>query len=152
MKKLSVLFLALLIMLCGCAAEKAPVNCLEAANAIKASCGFQELDEMSRSYITKYLGIDDALLADAVMLRDASRATPEMILLLTAAKQGDVKALETAVSDFHSTQLEEYRDYQPDEMPKLENAKVTVNGRMIALIVSPDADKTDAALKTAWNK
>jgi hypothetical protein len=151
MKKLLSLLSVLCLLLCGCTAEKAPVDCLQAANAVKASCAFQELDEMTRKYITKYLGIEDELLSDAVMLRDASRATPEMILILTAAKKDDVKTIEEAVNKFHSQQKEEYRDYQPEEMPKLESAAVKTNGRMVALIVSPDAEKSDAALSKAWN-
>ena len=153
MKKRFCALIFLCFYLAGCKAaapEKPAITCADAAKQIEQSAGFQTLDAMTEKYIAKYLMIDMSVLNDYVMLADATRATPEMILLLQAKEEKDIPALQQAMNDFLQEQLTIYRDYQPLEMPKLESAKVTVLGTVLALIVSPDANITDAELQRRY--
>ena len=151
----ALLLIVLSLLLCGCAQEKAPAaqeTCLSMADRVQKSQAFQELTEVNESYLEKYLLLSPQEVSEFSFRRDATRATPEMILVLKAspdANQAEIKAL---LEDYHQEQLLQYRDYQPDQAAKLEQAKALQNGAYLALIVSPDADKTTAALGQGWRE
>ena len=153
MKKIiSVLLLLSLLFLSGCGAKetKSALSCEEIAKKVQESAAFQELTPMTDKYIAKHLFIDGEMLSDQCMLRDATAATPEFILVVEVKEEKNVKEIRQAVQEYLDEMLPQYRDYQPAEMPKLESAQVTVKGKKIALIVSPDAKKTSSALESAW--
>ena len=151
-KKRIVLLLIALLLLTGCAAKetKPALSCAEVAQKVKESANFQELTEMTKAYIAKHLFVEEEILKDACMLRDATMATPEFILVAEAADEKDAALLKQAAQEYLDEMLPQYRDYQPEEMPKLESAKVLTKGSRIALIVSPDGAKSNAALDKAW--
>ncbi len=144
------LFLALALSGCGAAPQGPQATCQQIAQALQNAADFQPLTAMTDKYIEKYLLVDGDQLSQAVMLQDATRATPEMILVLAAADEKNADAVQQAAQDFLEEQRTAYRDYQPDEMPKLEKARVQRKGMVIVLVVSPDAEKTDAALAATW--
>lgn len=155
MKKTAFVFALLLALTlalsgCGTAPQKPQATCQQIVEALQAAADFQPLTAMTDKYIEKYLLVEGDQLAQAVMLQDATRATPEMILALAAADEKSADAVQQAVQDFLEEQRTAYRDYQPDEMPKLEKARVQRKGTVIVLAVSPDAEKTDAALAAVW--
>ena len=149
---LPALLLALCLILAGCGssdpAEKR--TCKEIADQAQAAAGFAALTDVPASYLEKHLLIDSADLKDWVMRRDTSGASPEMIIVLQVKDGADQKAVRQAVQEYREEKILEYRDYQPDQVFKLENSQVLENGSMIALIVSPDAAKTNAALGSGW--
>ena len=151
-KQIFSLLMIALLLLTGCAAKetKPVLSCAEVAQKVKESAGFQELTEMTKAYIAKHLFVEEETLKDACMLRDATMATPEFILIAEAADEKKAGELKQAVQEYLDEMLPQYRDYQPEEMPKLESAKVLTKGSRVALIVSPDAAKTTAALESAW--
>ena len=59
--------------------------------------------------------------------------------------------MQAALSDYCKAQLEQYRDYRPDEVPKLESALMKTRGMQTVLIVAPDAAAAEAALDQIWN-
>lgn len=151
MKKTAlILILCLCAALCGCAREaQVPQTCAGIADSVQAAAPFAALTDATEAYLEKYLLIDASALDAWVMRRDATRATPEMILVIQV-KDGRLPEIRQAVQEYHDEQIFQYRDYQPDQMFKLENAKVLEKGSFIALIVSPDAAKTNAALGAGW--
>ena len=160
MKMMKRLLLVVCLMLClvmtGCGGKKNGLDvnamtCAEIAQLAQDAADFMELTDVNASYLDKYLWIDEADLDDWAMRRDATRATPEMILVLKVKEGADMAAIKQAVQDYHDEQILTYRDYQPAQMPKLESAKVMVNGRCIVLVVSPDAAKVNEALGGGWN-
>ena len=160
MKRFKLLLLLLLVLLlacllCGCAAEKkaeetAPKSCAEWADTIATSAGFQELADANAKYLAKHLMVDADTLEDWCLRMDNTRATSEMIYILKVKPETDQKAVKESLEDFRSEQAAIYRDYAPAEAVKLEKARVMENGAYLALIVSPDADKTAAALGAGW--
>lgn len=142
--------LCLLMTSCGDKQEELTLTCAEIADKVQAAVDFTELTATNESYLEKYLWIDAVDLDDWVLLRDATRATPEMILVVKVKEGADMAAIRKAAEDYHSEQILAYRDYQPAQMPKLEDAKVMENGRYIVLIVSPDAAKVNAVLGNGW--
>lgn len=151
-KNLLALLLILIVALTGCSAPEkaAPLSCEEIADQVQKAAKFVTLTDANESYLEKYLLIEADDLASWVMRRDATRATPEMILVLEVKSTADQAAIKQAVQEYHDEQLFQYRDYQPGQVYKLENAKVMENGTFIVLAVSPDAAKVNAALGGSW--
>lgn len=151
-KTLLTLLMLLCLLLAGCTAKEAaaPLNCADIAEQVQKAAAFAELTDVNESYLEKYLLIEADDLASWVMRRDATRATPEIILVLEVKAGADQAAIKQAVQDYHDEQLFQYRDYQPGQVFKLEGAKVMENGAFIVLAVSPDAAKVNAALGNGW--
>lgn len=150
-KALMLLMLALCLVMTGCTAkESTPLSCTGIADAVFKSTDFAELMDANERYLEKYLMIEADDLAAWVMRRDATRATPEMILVLEVREGADQAAIRQAVQAYHDEQILQYRDYQPEQVYKLENAAVKENGAFIVLAVSPDASKVNAALGDGW--
>lgn len=150
-KMLLILILVLCLVLTGCSAKKDAVLTTEGiADAVAKATTFAELVAADEKYLEKYLLIEAADLASWSWQRDSSRVTPEMILVLEVKPEADLEAIKQAVQEYHDEQIFQYRDYQPDQVYKLENAKVLQNGAFIVLAVSPDAAKVNAALGNGW--
>nr|MBR4281349.1 DUF4358 domain-containing protein [Clostridia bacterium] len=151
MKKVPLLLLVICLALTGCSSrEAAPLTTAGIAEAVAKSTGFVALTDANENYLEKYLMIEADDLASWVMRRDATRATPEMILVLEVRTGADQAAIKQAVMEYHDEQIFQYRDYQPGQVYKLENAKVLENGAFIVLAVAPDAAKVNAALGNGW--
>ena len=153
--KLLLMALLLVCLLCGCAAEKkaeeaAPKTCAEWADAIAASAGFQELADANAKYLEKHLMVEADSLEDFCLRMDNTRATPEMICVVKVKAGANQAEAKKALEAYRNEQIAVYRDYQPDQVVKLENARVLENGAYLVLPVSPDADKTAAALGAGW--
>lgn len=156
-KKFQLICLGLLMacLLCGCAAEKkaeetVPKSCAEWADAIAASARFQELADANAKYLEKHLMVEADSLEDFCLRMDNTRATPEMICVLKVKAGANQAEVKKALEDYRREQIAVYRDYQPDQVVKLENARVLENGAYLVLSVSPDADKTATALGAGW--
>ena len=88
MKKI-LLLLAMCLMLTACSAkEAAPMTTAGIAEAVAKAAAFTELTDVNESYLEKYLLIDADDLSSWVMRRDATRATPEMILVRIRRRSG----------------------------------------------------------------
>ena len=154
-KMIRLLCLALLsCLLCGCGAKEQPAamnkTCAELADLAAASAAFQELADANAKYLAKHLMVDADTLDDWCLRMDNTRATSEMICILKVKPEADQKKVREALEDYRAEQAAIYRDYAPAEAAKLEKARVLENGAYLALIVSPDADKTAAALGAGW--
>ena len=152
-KKAGLLLLALVVLsiVSACGPGAAPAApCADVLAAIEQSQPFNELVPLSDKLLQKYLNIDDALLADAAMSMDGTRVTAEQIVVLTAADEKALADIQAALTAYLDSFIIQYRDYQPDEVPKLENAVLQTRGLQTALIVSADWSAAKAALDEVW--
>ena len=101
-------------------------------------------------YMEKYLLVDAADFDDWIMRRDASKDSPEMVILLKVKEGADQAAIKKLVQEFLDEQISLFKGYQPEKVYMMENARVQEKGRLIALIVSPDPEKSSAALGDGW--
>ncbi len=145
------LMLFLLPTLTGCGGQQAALPaCETVAQAVQDAQTFEELTALSSEKLAQVLGVDAASLADQTMRMDVSRATAECIVVLTASDSAALKTLSQALLDHRNALIEQYRDYQPDEIPKLENAVLRNRGLQTVLVVSPEHAKANEALDAAW--
>ena len=150
-KTLLMLSLILCLALTGCTTKNDTVLTTQGiADVVAKATNFTELVAADEKYLEKYLLIEAVDLASWSWQRDSSRVTPEMILVLEVKPEADQAAIKQAVQEYHDEQIFQYRDYQPDQVYKLENAKVLQNGAFIVLAGSPDAAKVNAALGNGW--
>lgn len=146
----TILLLCAVLLAGGCAAKKALPPCAQVAEAIRQSHPMAELTELGEKQIAKYLLIEKTEYADASVWLDATRATPECVCVLTAPDAAGVAALERALQTYRDDLLAQYRDYRPEETPKLENAVLQTRDAQVALVVAPDAETAREALSAAW--
>lgn len=127
-----------------------PKPCADVVAAIRQGQAFEEMTALADTQILKFLDLNAELLTDMAMEMDASRATAEMIVVLTARDKDALGQAQEALSFYRHLTLEQYRDYRPEETPKLEDAVLKTNGLQTVLIVSKDAPAADRALTAAW--
>ena len=143
-KALVILLAAGLFLLAGCSntGEQTATSDLltgsEIAEKLQTSGAFTELTAASDKVFEKYLMIETADLEDHLMLTDATRETAEMIVLVKVRKPEEAEAIRRKLDDYLAEQKALYRDYQPDEMVKLDQAVAEVSNCWISLLVSGD--------------
>lgn len=125
--------------------------------AIEASGGFTELTPLSSAQIAKYLNIEESDFTEAAMSMDASRATPEVIVVLTSdvpTAGAGTEWMSEAFFAYETAILEEYRDYQPGEVPKIEDSMYIVHGvdggTQGILVIGGSEDKVEKAAESLW--
>ena len=154
MKKYLFFLLALCLLLTGCAAKQAALPAAqEVADKIAKSQAFSgELTRISQNRTEALLDLEAESYREAVMLMDASMATPEMVAVLTAENEEKASQLAQHLQDYLDSLAEEYEDYRPEEMPKLNDAQVLQNGAQCVLAVAPDQAAARDAARKAWGK
>lgn len=159
MKRLwmAMILVALCALLGACAQEPQelaapPKPCVEVADAIEAGQAFEELTKLSADQTLKYLDLNESLLSDMDMRIDASRASAEAIAVLTAVDEEGLGQAKEALAAYRDVTLEQYRDYRPAEVPKLENAVLKTQGLQTVMIISADAQAAEKALDDIWKK
>lgn len=152
MKKLIAMLLMLCLVLTACSApEAAPKDCSEVSQAILISQGFPDtMTEQTQKRMLKVLGLEETMISQGVMTIDASRATAEAVIVLTAASQDTLAQVQQLLEAYRVSMLTQYRDYRPEETPKLEAAAVQTKGLQCVLVIAGDQAKAIAALETAW--
>ena len=153
------LCLALLLTACGDAKKTEPaaaetpkpaLTCAEFADLVQTAVGGAAMTDVNEKYLEKTLLIQATELSDWTFRRDGEGVTPEMILVLRVKDEKNLEAVKKAVQEYLEERTLQYRDYQPDQLYKLENAKVLEKDGMVALCVTADAEKAANALGEGW--
>ena len=141
--KNALIVLMAVVLLCACGGSK-PAELPEPDVAQLADEMFAavELEDELMSIDTAIMGnlyeYDEASIAAAAVYTSSTMSTPEEVAVFKAADADSVEYVEEMVK-LRLTNLEfSYADYQPLEMPKIENAKVVTKGLYTALIVCAD--------------
>ncbi len=143
------LLLGALLTACGGGGESAakPYDPSSTAKALLDSSAFSEpLEAMSVDLVCGPLyDIDAANVTDSAVYTSLT-AGAEEIAVLTLKDEDTAKtaleALKTRVSD----QTEALKDYQPEEVAKLDKAIVEQKGNSVLLVVAADADAAQEVL------
>ena len=152
MKKLIAMLMLLTLLLTACSApEAAPEDCTEVSQAILNSQTFPDtMTEQTQKRMLKVLGLEETMISQGVMTIDASRATAEAVIVLTASSKENLPLVQAQLEAYRLSMLAQYRDYRPEEAPKLEAAAVQTRGLQCVLIIAGDQQKALTALEDAW--
>ena len=111
------------------------VNSVAATIAGKTSMFEEPLFQSSGSIGLDIFGIPSSAVSD-VAYYVASAAVAEEVLVVKAASSADVSTIKSCIEARRSMQAEDYADYVPKEVPKLNSAITYINGDVIVFCVS----------------
>lgn len=142
-----VLIIALVIFLAACT-QQAEIKPAQAVyDALLEKLQFEELTLLDAAQTALLLELDEGMLGDTAAGLDASRYTPDAVIVINTKNQADLDAITQALKAYKGRLLEEYRGYRPDEMFKIEDAKVFTKGFQAVFVISKDAGLAEKTLK-----
>lgn len=140
-----------LFFLNSCSSSVALPTPKEACLAIQSSTDFtDELQEMDVDLIHRAFNIGLESYTDLYMLKDTSLASTEQIFFINAKDTATQELLLENIKEYRQALIQQYRDYVPEEVPKLEAALIKSKGLQTAFIVSPDQDAVSKKLAELW--
>lgn len=137
----------LLACLAGCAGKSEPFDPAETTRALLDEPGvFSEtLEEMDRDiFLALYDLEEDTLTAGAVY--GSTGATAEEVAVFVFADEDAAEAALGKLQERLEDQRESNVDYRPDEMPKLDAARIQRRGASVLYLVAADREKADKLL------
>ncbi|MDY5731061.1 MAG: DUF4358 domain-containing protein [Eubacteriales bacterium] len=152
--KLKFIALLLLLTLTLSACSTPSVQLLNPKETVeqlqKADTFTPELQELDEALMQKYLMIDASWYNDFYMLLDTSRASCEQILVITAKDKESASNIESALKAYTEALIQQYKDYVPEELPKLENAVLHQKNLQFIYAVAPNHNAIIQNLNTIW--
>ena len=161
--KTALVLLAVIVgisMFCACGDSGTEnVKCLDIVKACKDAASEGTLDEWysygedlyDDSFDNLY-GVQFDMINDGAVLQTSSGGVADEVSVMHLKKSEDVSIAKSKLEDRITERRQEFSGYKPEEVYKLDNARVVVQGNYVALIVSDDADQVEAALRNAISK
>lgn len=161
--KTALVLLAVIVgisMFCACGDSGIEnVKCLDIVKACKDAASEGTLDEWysygedlyDDSFDNLY-GVQFDMIDDGAVLQTSSGGVADEVSVMHMKKSEDVSIAKSKLEDRITERRQEFSGYKPEEVYKLDNARVVVQGNYVALIVSDDADQVEAALRNAISK
>lgn len=150
--RLAAVLCCLAALTAGCAGKSAPPP--PAAELVSALAeragGREERTLVPEKVMRKLLMLSGDLLADGALVMDASRATTTQFLVLTARDEQAAGKLEEALREYQKRTLEQYRDYVPGEVPRIEKALIRRRGAQAVLVICDDTALAERVLNEYW--
>jgi len=128
----------------------AEISPAEAAAAIVEQVGFEDALLPAEGDVAKgYYMLDDTV-ADYAVYVSGSGGSAAEVAVLRAASEADAAHAEEIVRDRLESLKESFRNYQPGEMVKLEDAVVEVRGDMVYFVSSDDSAKAKEVIASFY--
>lgn len=146
---LIVLTLCLALGLTACGGEKEEqITNLDAEAAAQAfldsGCFSETLEQLDLDMAFRLYGLEEAGLTEESVLDCAvwfsAGATAEEVAVLVLDSEQSAETARDALEAHVDSQKESYQDYLPQEVPKLDNAQLTVYGNSVVLVVPAEVD------------
>jgi hypothetical protein len=138
MKKLKItaaVFALMAIIFTGCSNKDITIDINELADDLKNSVSFA--DTLEEPVNLAYSDIDEADLKDK-KIYISTGATAEEIAVYEAVDQDAANRILKAVESYIDDQIDEFEDYNPDEVKKLNDPVIVKVGKYVILCVSDD--------------
>ena len=132
-------------------APKKTPSAAEVAGALAArqSLFDEELLESSSSRGLSLFGIDSGSVAEASYYA-ATAAVADEILVVKLAPGASADSIRSDFAGRQSLQAEDYEDYVPSEVPKINNAVIYQNGDILVFCVSNDSSAVRSTLDSLF--
>lgn len=108
-----------------------------------------EMVELNEKLLMRYYGIEVSDTSDFAGGVDSSGVGQDEIVLIKAADESKVDAIQQALQTRYDSKLTQQENYNPDEAEKIRNCKVEVKGDYVTLIISGNADKINEIVNNA---
>ena len=140
-----------LVLLAGCGDKATPLpKADDVLAAVRAAQPFADMTDLPDKQLNSYLALEPEWCADEAAVFDVSRYTPEAIIVVTAKDNAARDKVKQALQEYRDNLLEEYRTYLPEQLPKLQQAKVREKGLQLVLVIAPDDAVSEQTLNTLW--
>lgn len=155
-KKLAAILTILLtvVMITGCGAGTDSVKCVDIVKACKeiASEGtFDEWysygEEIYDENFDNLYGVQYDMIDDGAVLQTSVGGVADEISVLHLKKNEDVSIAQAKLQDRITERIKEFSGYKPEEVYKLDNAKIIVQGNYVCLIAAEDPDSMEAEIR-----
>ena len=148
MKRVISLMLSLLLVLalagCGGSGEK-DVDAAALAAELAEKVSFSTaLKELPADQVGNYLTLPEGTQAAAYM---GSGMSMEEIFVIRCSGKNEAAAMKTAAEALVASQIDAVRPYQPESVPRLENAVLVQKGNVVVLCVTDDTDTAEQIIK-----
>lgn len=144
LRKLAVFIALPVMMLTACSENKEEMKeplPSEITNAIMAEIEIPSAVEKTRENIGAYYDVNvDSVEALSVYIC-GSGAYPDELAVFKMTSEEQTEDAKAAVQKRLDSQIELYTDYTPDEMYKLDGAKVVVKGKYVMMFSCSDDDR-----------
>ncbi|MCI8869126.1 MAG: DUF4358 domain-containing protein [Lawsonibacter sp.] len=111
----------------------------------------EELEELDADILWPLYRLEDAGLSreqlDSARAFRSAGATCEEVAVLSFTDEKAAELAAGALKDYTAAQIDANRSYRPDEIPKLENARIDRRGSTLLLLVAADQDAAAQLLK-----
>ena len=146
----------LLLTACGSSDGKAQVKCLDIVKACSEAASEGSLNEWysygedayDDSFDSLY-GVRFDMVDDGAVLQTAGGGVADEVSVLHLKKSEDVSIAKKKLEDRVTERRNQFNGYKPEEVYKLDNARIVVQGNYVALLICDDADNVEAALRGA---
>ena len=158
--KTALVLLAVIVgisMFCACGDSGTEnVKCLDIVKACKDAASEGTLDEWysygedlyDDSFDNLY-GVQFDMIDDGAVLQTAGGGVADEVSVLHLKKSEDVSIAKKKLEDRVTERRNQFNGYKPEEVYKLDNARIVVQGNYVALLICNDADNVEAALRGA---
>lgn len=141
------LLIALSALLAGCGpsgpADAAAPDALYAAAT--RGVALPDMAAIDSEELYDYVGIAPDLYTACCARAARDALVVDAVMLFTAADAERAKTIEAILGDYLAYRRAEMRDYLPRQYAVLEHAVLRRDGLRVALIISPEAERMDAA-------
>ena len=136
-----VMVMTLLSAVAGCGSKKADFDVAALGNDLATKITYADtLAQMDIDTASMFLNLSDLNVA-AAAIYEGSGGTAEEIVVLECADESEAKKAEEVLKTRVSEQIENFTDYVPEELTKLNAAVIIVNGKYAVLSVSDTPDE-----------
>lgn len=149
MKKASVFlaFLMILLVCAGCSSKPVTLDVEKAGETISKEVPFtDQITHLDKAAAVKLYDLKDEDVK-SVSLYVGTGATAEEISVWEGKDEAAAKTIKSAVDQRIDNQKESFVDYNPQEMPKLENPVVVTKGNYVVLCLSGDNEKAKQVIE-----
>ncbi len=152
---LTVIIVMTLSLLAGCGGSKSGPSCKDILETVKNGTedGFDTMytmgdDEYKDNFEFLY-GITWDMIDDGGILYTESGGLADEISIVHLKDQGDISLAKEKFSDRLSDRKNTFSGYKPEEVYKLDNARIIVQGNYVALIIADDSGAMETIIRDA---
>ncbi len=136
MRVLAVAAFTAMTVLAACGGKKADFDVTALGNDLDTKITYQdELAPMDLDFAGMFLNLADVKITKASIF-EGSGGTAEEVIVFECASDDDAKKAEQILNQRVAEQKESFKDYVPEELPKLDQAVIKVSGKYAVLSVS----------------